>query len=694
MRRLFPLVTLFTAFIGFAAPHADAFEWRAGGAEANGFSSEGLEALRLELERNQTDGVVVVRNDRVVLEWYSKNSGPDKPHYTASLAKALVGGLSLMVAMQDGLVSPDDPASRYIPEWRGDDLRAQITLRQLATHSSGVEDAHSPYLGHFEMGGWKTRFWNRDPDPFSIARDWAPLRFKPGTAFEYSNTGMAMLSYAITAALKDAPQHDVRTLLRDRIMRPIGVKDDEWSIGYGKTYEVNGLPLVANWGGGNYTARAAARVGRLILHHGDWDGERILSPETITSALADAGTPAPFRGEPEGPAPRAGLAWWVNTDGVLSRLPMDAVMGAGAGNQVLLIAPSLNLVAVRFGGLIDPDSFWGGMEEHFFNPLIAAMTDVAQPPRPPSPAIERAVWAPAREIVRMATGSDNWPLTWGDDDRLYTAYGDGNGFKPFTGKKLSMGFARVSGSPPGLTGENIRSESGETIGDGPRARKASGIIMVDGVLYLWARNAANAQLAWSEDHGETWRWSDWKFETGFGAPTFINFGRNNENARDEFVYLVSHDNDSAYEPADRMVMARVPADRILERSAYEFFESLGENNSPRWTKEINKRGAVFVHTGKCYRSGISWNPGLRRYLWLQTLPKGDARFEGGFGLYDAPEPWGPWTTVYLTQRWDVGPGESSSLPVKWMSPDGRSAFMVFSGSDAFSVRQVDFILRE
>ena len=23
----------------------------------------------------------------------------------------------------------------------------------------------------------------------------------------------------------------------------------------------------------------------------------------------------------------------------------------------------------------------------------------------------------------------------------------------------------------------------------------------------------------------------------------------------------------------------------------------------------------------------------------------DTRFQGGFGIYDAPEPWGPWTTV-------------------------------------------------
>ena len=77
----------------------------------------------------------------------------------------------------------------------------------------------------------------------------------------------------------------------------------------------------------------------------------------------------------------------------------------------------------------------------------------------------------------------------------------------------------------------------------------------------------------------------------------------------------------------------------------------------------------------------------------QTLPGSDARFEGGFGVYDAPEPWGPWTTVFYTDRWDVGPGETSSFPTKWMSPDGTTVHLVFSGDDAFSVRQARIIRR-
>jgi len=118
---------------------------------------------------------------------------------------------------------------------------------------------------------------------------------------------------------------------------------------------------------------------------------------------------------------------------------------------------------------------------------------------------------------------------------MYTAYGDGYGFDPKVPEKLSLGIAKISGNPDKFTGENIRSESGEQKGDGKKGKKASGMLMVDGTLYMLVRNADNSQLAWSKDHGGTWTWSDWRFETSFGCTTFLNFGKNYANARDRFV---------------------------------------------------------------------------------------------------------------------------------------------------------------
>ena len=86
---------------------------------------------------------------------------------------------------------------------------------------------------------------------------------------------------------------------------------------------------------------------------------------------------------------------------------------------------------------------------------------------------------------------------------------------------------------------------------------------------------------------------------------------------------------------------------------------------------------------------------MKRYLWCQTLPESTdprgPRYQGGFGIYEAPEPWGPWRTVYLTEAWDTGPGETSSLPPKWMSEDGLTCYLLFSGDDCFFVRNLGLV---
>ncbi len=131
---------------------------------------------------------------------------------------------------------------------------------------------------------------------------------------------------------------------------------------------------------------------------------------------------------------------------------------------------------------------------------------------------------------------------------------------------------------------------------------------------------------------------------------------------------------------------------MRERAAYEFFVRIDGDGKPVWSRSIAERGSVFDAPGACYRPRVTYHPVLKRYLLNMIGPGGDTRFAGGFGIYDAPEPWGPWTTVYYTEAWDVGPGETNSFPSKWFSADGRTAWMVFSSDDNFCVRKATFAL--
>src|SRR5688572_13711858 len=106
------------------------------------------------------------------------------------------------------------------------------------------------------------------------------------------------------------------------------------------------------------------------------------------------------------------------------------------------------------------------------------------PPYHPSPVIAAMEWASKETILRAAKGGDNWPVTWADDDALYTTWGDGTGFVPKVEKKLSLGFARVTGTPANFSGKNVRSD-GEQLGQGRAGKKGWGILSMESVFYLW-----------------------------------------------------------------------------------------------------------------------------------------------------------------------------------------------------------------
>ena len=609
----------------------------------------------------------VTRHGRVVMRW-----GDQRRRYDLKSTTKAIGVTAVGLALKDGkLKSLDDPAKKYhpslgIPPESNADTGwlDKITLFHLATQSAG-----------FDKPGGYTR-----------------LLFEPGTKWSYSDGGPNWLAECVTLVYGE----DLKIVMFERVFGPIGIKPSDltWRGNAYRAKEIKGIKRREFGSGISANVDAMARIGYLYLRRGRWQDKQIIPAWFVDMART---VPREVRGlpvvKPESyfnASDHYGLLWWNNADGTMAKVPRDAYWSWGLYDSLIVVIPSLDIAAARTGKSLNKarNSNYKAIEP-FIEPIAMAVKGDGRKggaPYPASRVIKGIEWAAAKTIVRKASGSDNWPITWADDDNQYTAYGDGWGFEPKTKKKLSLGIVKISGSPPDFRGINVRTESGEQVGDGAKGAKASGMLCVDGVLYMLVRNVGNSQIAWSADHGKTWTWCDWKFRISFGCPTFLNFGKNYGGARDEFVYIYSPDRDSAYKPADRMVMARVRKDRIIEQGGYEFFKGLDSKSHPVWTKDIRERGAVFINPGKCYRSGISYNAGLKRYLWCQTVyGSEDMRLKGGLGIFDGPEPWGPWSTVYYTEKWDVGPGETSSFPAKWMSNDGRTCYLLFSGGDCFSV---------
>jgi hypothetical protein len=314
----------------------------------------------------------------------------------------------------------------------------------------------------------------------------------------------------------------------------------------------------------------------------------------------------------------------------------------------------------------------------------------AAAPYPQSSTILRLTWG--TDVLKLRPGAgDNWPITWAGDDLQITAYGDGDGFD---GKKrdLSLGFATVSGDPPNHWAEDFPSDADTPEGGGSSGIKASGLLMVDGMLYMFIRNYrlpgsddfTNARLASSRDRGANWVWADWHFSDTFGCPEFVQVGKDYTGARDKYVYIVSQANDSAYGFSPDIVLARAPKTSLLHRSSYEFFAGFSGKQNPTWSPDIEKRKPIFTDPNGTQRVAITYNAGLQRYfLTTSHRPPGSkATHTPALGIFEAPQPWGPWATVYYDHDWSKGSRTyHHKFPTKWISPDGKTMWLLFSGLD-------------
>jgi len=145
---------------------------------------------------------------------------PDTVFRIASMTKSFTA-MSILKLRDEGKLSLDDPVSRYVPEVAT--LRyptsdsAVLTIRHLLTHSEGFPEDNPWGDRQLAQSDKTMRDWIRTGIPFSTS---------PGTAFEYSNYGFAILGQ-IVAKVSGRPYADY---VRDNILLPLGMKSSKFEM--------------------------------------------------------------------------------------------------------------------------------------------------------------------------------------------------------------------------------------------------------------------------------------------------------------------------------------------------------------------------------------------------------------------------------------------------------------------------------
>jgi CubicO group peptidase (beta-lactamase class C family) len=333
--------------------------------------TDALDRLSRDLAASGTHSFLVARYGRIVYEWNSWDAGADGIHSLAAMAKPIVGVTALLVAVTDRRLDLDTPVSRFVDGWAADPVRSKVRVRELITHTSGLDDVDFLAAKRNELTGWAQHYYDNEVERFHMALSDVPFRFAPGSEYRYSGVGYYVFAYVLGSARRGAPQPEVESLLRERIFVPLGIRDDTWVLSYGRTYDVDGMKLRAVGSGAVFPARAVARIATLIAQKGQWNGQQLIDAAAIQNLLG-----------PENRSPASiDHGWWLNWWGYAPSLPPDAMIGYGSGDQVVLCVPSLGLVMVRLGdGLEGPAQSSGTiedqrahLEDRLFRPLMQAV---------------------------------------------------------------------------------------------------------------------------------------------------------------------------------------------------------------------------------------------------------------------------------------------------------------------------------
>ena len=286
-----------------------------------------LEAFTKE---SSTQGLLVVHNDSIVYERYWGDFSADRMATIFSVSKSITS-LMCGIAVDDGYIrSIDDPVTDYLPELKKKVPRWQrLTIRHLLDMRSGL-DFDDTYDVNWK-GLKNLNAMARLNYGHNIQKQIRGLKFRcePGTQFRYESMTSAILGVVI----ERASGKRFADYLSERVWKPLGMEH----------------PAVINidsrkhdnahtFGGISTTIHDLAKIGRLYLNNGMWNGKRIVSEEWIRQT-ADCDTS--YHGYH--------FNWYnINYENYV-RPENSGYYALGICEQVLYVNPYKNLVMVRIG---------------------------------------------------------------------------------------------------------------------------------------------------------------------------------------------------------------------------------------------------------------------------------------------------------------------------------------------------------
>ncbi len=290
------------------------------------------------LKFQKIHSILIVKDDRLVFEEYFYDYSLGNRHDLASVTKSITSLLVGLAIEQGYIEGVDEKVLSYFPEYlplrQPDERKDGITIEDLLTMRHGLAcDDWDPTSVAYH----KTNFYTDQPDLVKATLN-LPVEVSPGSQFSYCSASTVVLG----AILTKATGMSIAEFAKRYLFAPLGLDITRWG------------SLLGGWtdtgGDLQMSPRDMARLGLLMLHNGNWNGEQIIPEDWIHQSIQEH-VSLEFN---QTWGKNYGYLWWLS-DVPIAGTNVHSFAASGAGGQVIAIFPDLDMVIVITGGNYDND---------------------------------------------------------------------------------------------------------------------------------------------------------------------------------------------------------------------------------------------------------------------------------------------------------------------------------------------------
>jgi len=220
--------------------------------------------------RTATTALLVIRNDSILFENYYRGYKRDSISTVFSVSKSITSLLTGIAVDEGYIESVHDPVTKYVPELKKKDPRFErLTIEHLLNMRAGFEFNEN----NLRPLSRPTRLYYGLNHLGKVAG--VDFRYEPGEVHEYQSLVTALLGVVVERAIG----RNLGEYLQEKVWVPMGMENRAtWSIDDKKHYSAKAHVGV------NATAIDLAKIGRLYMNKGNWNGKQIVSADWVAKS--------------------------------------------------------------------------------------------------------------------------------------------------------------------------------------------------------------------------------------------------------------------------------------------------------------------------------------------------------------------------------------------------------------------------